>query len=45
MTKNPHTKRDVVKAITTQYIDGAFVDSHGREVLKIADKLKLVPNS
>src|SRR5229473_2625945 len=27
--------RDVVKTITTHYIDGAFVESHGREVMDI----------
>jgi aldehyde dehydrogenase (NAD+) len=28
-------KRDTVKTITTHYIDGAFVESHGREVMDI----------
>jgi len=28
-------KRETVKTITTQYIDGAFVESHGREVMDI----------
>src|SRR5258706_7629315 len=27
--------RDAVKTITTHYIDGAFVESHGREVMDI----------
>jgi hypothetical protein len=30
MTENPRTRRDAMKAITTQYIDGEFVESHGR---------------
>ena len=29
------TKRDTIKTITTHYIDGAFVESHGREVMDI----------
>jgi aldehyde dehydrogenase (NAD+) len=29
------TKRDAVKTITMHYIDGAFVESHGREVMDI----------
>jgi aldehyde dehydrogenase (NAD+) len=29
------TERDTVKTITTHYIDGAFVESHGREVMDI----------
>ena len=28
-------ERDTIKAITTHYIDGAFVESHGREVMDI----------
>jgi len=28
-------KRDMVKTITTHYIDGAFIESHGREVMDI----------
>src|SRR6266404_9008027 len=28
-------KRDTVKTITTHYIDGAFIESHGREVMDI----------
>jgi aldehyde dehydrogenase (NAD+) len=28
-------KKDTVKTITTHYIDGAFVESHGREVMDI----------
>ncbi len=28
-------KKDAIKAITTHYIDGAFVESHGREVMDI----------
>src|SRR4029077_9184622 len=29
------TERDAVKTLTTHYIDGAFVSSHGREVMDI----------
>jgi aldehyde dehydrogenase (NAD+) len=29
------TERDTIKAITTHYIDGAFVESHGHEVMDI----------
>src|SRR6202158_1769750 len=29
------TKRNTIKTITTHYIDGAFVESHGREVMEI----------
>jgi aldehyde dehydrogenase (NAD+) len=29
------TKRDTIKTITTHYIDGAFVESHGREGMDI----------
>jgi aldehyde dehydrogenase (NAD+) len=29
------TERDRIKTITTHYIDGAFVESHGREVMDI----------
>src|ERR1700736_1109759 len=29
------TKTDAIKAITTHYIDGAFVESHGQEVMDI----------
>ena len=28
-------KRDAIKTITTHYIDGTFVESHGREVMDI----------
>jgi aldehyde dehydrogenase (NAD+) len=28
-------KRNTIKAITTHYIDGGFVESHGREVMDI----------
>src|SRR5689334_3427783 len=28
-------KRDMVKTITTHYIDGAFIESHGRDVMDI----------
>jgi aldehyde dehydrogenase (NAD+) len=31
----PLTKRDTIRTITTHYIDGAFVESHGREVLDL----------
>jgi aldehyde dehydrogenase (NAD+) len=30
-----HADKDAVKTITTHYIDGAFVESHGREVMDI----------
>jgi hypothetical protein len=26
------TEKDTIRTITTHYIDGAFVESHGREV-------------
>src|ERR1700676_301881 len=29
------TKSDTIKTITTHYIDGSFVESHGREVMDI----------
>ena len=29
------TRRDAIRTITTHYIDGAFVESHGREVMEI----------
>src|ERR1700726_630642 len=29
------TARDTIKTITTHYIDGAFVESHGQEVMDI----------
>src|SRR5579863_8215197 len=29
------TEKDTIKTITTHYIDGAFVESHGREVMDI----------
>src|SRR6201993_4223718 len=29
------SERDTIKTITTHYIDGAFVESHGREVMDI----------
>ena len=29
------TKRDTIKTITSHYIDGVFVQSHGREVMDI----------
>ena len=29
------TEREAIKIITTYYIDGAFVESHGREVINI----------
>src|ERR1700747_3714809 len=29
------TERDGIKTITTHYIDGAFIESHGREVMDI----------
>ena len=32
---NAVTKQDAIKTITTHYIDGAFVESHGREVMDI----------
>src|SRR5882724_8750140 len=27
--------KDTIKSITTQYIDGAFVESHGRQVMDV----------
>jgi aldehyde dehydrogenase (NAD+) len=32
---NAMTKTNAIKTLTTHYIDGAFVDSHGREVMDI----------
>jgi len=29
------TEKDIIKALTTHYIDGGFVESHGREVMDI----------
>jgi hypothetical protein len=29
------TEKGTIKTITTHYIDGAFVESHGREVMDI----------
>src|SRR5579864_1184597 len=29
------TEKDTIKALTTHYIDGAFVESHGRQVMDI----------
>ena len=29
------TNRDTIKTLTTHYIDGAFVESHGKEVMDI----------
>jgi len=29
------TEKDMIRTITTHYIDGAFVESHGREVMDI----------
>jgi aldehyde dehydrogenase (NAD+) len=29
------TEKDTIKVLTTHYIDGAFVESHGREVMDI----------
>ena len=29
------TEKDTIKTLTTHYIDGAFVQSHGREVMDI----------
>jgi len=29
------TKKDTIETIKTQYVDGAFVESHGREVMDI----------
>src|ERR1700745_2544386 len=31
----PVTEKDTIRTITTHYIDGAFVESHGREVMDI----------
>ncbi|HEY3850833.1 MAG TPA: aldehyde dehydrogenase family protein, partial [Steroidobacteraceae bacterium] len=33
--KTATPRKDVIKTITTHYIDGAFVESHGREVMEI----------
>src|SRR6202011_3337492 len=35
VTMEAITERDSIKTITTHYIDGAFVESHGREVMDI----------
>jgi aldehyde dehydrogenase (NAD+) len=32
---NTNTKKSAIKTITTHYIDGAFVESHGREVMDV----------
>src|SRR5579862_9000313 len=32
---NTPRNKDTVKTITTHYIDGAFVESHGREVMDV----------
>src|ERR1700730_12558899 len=29
------TEKETIKTVTTHYIDGAFVESHGREVMDI----------
>jgi Aldehyde dehydrogenase family len=29
------TEKDAIRTITTHYVDGAFVESHGREVMDI----------
>src|ERR1700719_1752561 len=29
------TREDTIKTITTHYIDGSFVESHGREVMDV----------
>jgi aldehyde dehydrogenase (NAD+) len=34
-TANTITERDTIKTLTTHYIDGAFVESHGKEVMDI----------
>src|SRR5580692_384182 len=34
-TKEAITGGEKIKAITTHYIDGAFVESHGREVIDV----------
>jgi aldehyde dehydrogenase (NAD+) len=34
-TRETITERDGIKTITKHYIDGAFVESHGREVMDI----------
>jgi hypothetical protein len=28
-------EKDAIKSITTHYVDGAFVESHGREVMDV----------
>src|SRR3984885_7376034 len=35
MPMNALPERDAIKTITTHYIDGAFVESHGREVIDV----------
>src|SRR5229473_4348739 len=34
-TVNPHDRESAMQTITKHYIDGAFVESHGREVMDI----------
>ena len=29
------TEKDTIRTITTHYIDGAFVESHGREIMDV----------
>src|SRR4029077_14814636 len=29
------TEKDAIRTITTHYIDGAFVESHGREIMEV----------
>jgi len=32
------TSKDEIKTLTTHYIDGAFVESHGREVIDTVNR-------
>jgi hypothetical protein len=34
-TRKTITERDGIRTITTHYVDGEFVESHGREVMDI----------
>ena len=34
-TMNAVTEKNTIRAITTHYVDGAFVESHGREVMDV----------
>src|SRR5712675_2606439 len=32
---SPATRIDTIKSITTHYVDGAFMESHGRQVMDV----------